>query len=49
VASSRVATLTDFAAGAAAVTGLFFQVLWFAIPLPRRRAIGAKLRRLERP
>ena len=38
VAASRVARFTDLAAAAAAVTALFFYILWFGVPLFRRRA-----------
>ena len=38
VAASRVARFTDFASALAAVTALFFYILWFAVPLLRRRA-----------
>ena len=48
VALSRVAPLADFASAAAAITALFFYVLWFAIPLLRRRSSGAKARRRGR-
>jgi len=40
VAASRVARFTDFAAAGAAVTALFFYIVWFAIPLLRRRALA---------
>ncbi len=48
VALSRVARLTDLAAAAAAVTALFFYVLWFAIPLLRRRSSGVREQRRGR-
>jgi hypothetical protein len=48
VVASRVARLSDFAALAAAITGLFFYFLWFAIPLLRRRAVGASEKKIAR-
>jgi hypothetical protein len=48
VAASRVARFTDLAAAAAALTALFFYVLWFAIPLLRRRSSGSVEPRLAR-
>jgi len=49
VAASRVARLTDVAAAAASVTALFFYIVWFAIPMYRRRArLEAREPRFER-
>jgi cytochrome c biogenesis protein CcdA len=48
VAATRIARFSDRAAMAAAATGLFFYILWFAIPLLRRGARATGERTFER-